>query len=282
MAYRRSGVHGHDPRGTGRVCTVVWRPRTRAYACASSTPGHRGPVDALPTDRYASLSSTTPASPLRLRALKPDWIADPKVWRTEVLAGLVVALALIPEAISFSIIMRRGPRDRPLRLVHHGGHDLGRRRPPRDDLRRDGRRRPGDRPGQPRARLRLPGRHRDPGRPLPDPAGGPGRRQAHAVRAALRDDRLRQRPGDPDLHGPGARDARRAVGGLPADRGRPAPDGVLPEGHPGDPGAPGLHRRPHHDHPGGHSRSRAWATRATCPPRSRSPASPTCRSPWTP
>ncbi|MFK0253735.1 SulP family inorganic anion transporter [Streptomyces sp. NPDC090445] len=40
----------------------------------------------------------------RLRALKPDWITDPKVWRTEVLAGLVVALALIPEAISFSII----------------------------------------------------------------------------------------------------------------------------------------------------------------------------------
>ncbi|WP_369267818.1 SulP family inorganic anion transporter [Streptomyces harbinensis] len=40
----------------------------------------------------------------RLRALTPDWIADPKVWRTEILAGLVVALALIPEAISFSII----------------------------------------------------------------------------------------------------------------------------------------------------------------------------------
>ncbi|MEW1887854.1 SulP family inorganic anion transporter [Streptomyces sp. NPDC085659] len=49
-------------------------------------------------------SSTAPASPFRLRALKPDWISDPKVWRTEVLAGLVVALALIPEAISFSII----------------------------------------------------------------------------------------------------------------------------------------------------------------------------------
>ncbi|MFF2859906.1 SulP family inorganic anion transporter [Streptomyces rubiginosohelvolus] len=40
----------------------------------------------------------------RLRGLKPDWISDPKVWRTEILAGLVVALALIPEAISFSII----------------------------------------------------------------------------------------------------------------------------------------------------------------------------------
>ncbi|MFF5652062.1 SulP family inorganic anion transporter [Streptomyces collinus] len=40
----------------------------------------------------------------RLRGLKPDWISDPRVWRTEVLGGLVVALALIPEAISFSII----------------------------------------------------------------------------------------------------------------------------------------------------------------------------------
>ncbi|MFJ7945103.1 SulP family inorganic anion transporter [Streptomyces sp. NPDC096354] len=40
----------------------------------------------------------------RLRGLKPDWFSDPKVWRTEILAGLVVGLALIPEAISFSII----------------------------------------------------------------------------------------------------------------------------------------------------------------------------------
>lgn len=39
-----------------------------------------------------------------MRGLRPDWLSDPKVWRTEVLAGLVVALALIPEAISFSII----------------------------------------------------------------------------------------------------------------------------------------------------------------------------------
>ncbi|MBN3931718.1 SulP family inorganic anion transporter [Streptomyces verrucosisporus] len=40
----------------------------------------------------------------RLRISRPDWLASPKVLRTEVLAGLVVALALIPEAISFSII----------------------------------------------------------------------------------------------------------------------------------------------------------------------------------
>ncbi|MFD5786765.1 SulP family inorganic anion transporter [Streptomyces sp. NPDC127037] len=49
-----------------------------------------------------SSSVVTPAA--RLRGLRPDWLNDPKVWRTEVLAGLVVALALIPEAISFSII----------------------------------------------------------------------------------------------------------------------------------------------------------------------------------
>ncbi|MFI6048928.1 SulP family inorganic anion transporter [Streptomyces violascens] len=40
----------------------------------------------------------------RLRGLKPDWLTDPRVWRTEVLGGLVVGLALIPEAISFSVI----------------------------------------------------------------------------------------------------------------------------------------------------------------------------------
>lgn len=50
----------------------------------------------------SSAASLSPAA--RLRGLRPDWLSDPKVWRTEVLAGLVVALALIPEAISFSII----------------------------------------------------------------------------------------------------------------------------------------------------------------------------------
>ena len=49
-----------------------------------------------------SSSAVTPAA--WLRGLRPDWLSNPKVWRTEVLAGLVVALALIPEAISFSVI----------------------------------------------------------------------------------------------------------------------------------------------------------------------------------
>ncbi|MGW8491298.1 SulP family inorganic anion transporter [Streptomyces sp. NPDC055886] len=52
----------------------------------------------------ASPVTSVPSPLARLRGLKPDWLSDPKVWRTEVLAGLVVALALIPEAISFSVI----------------------------------------------------------------------------------------------------------------------------------------------------------------------------------
>ncbi|MEU1116262.1 MULTISPECIES: SulP family inorganic anion transporter [unclassified Streptomyces] len=50
------------------------------------------------------MSSSVPSPAARLRALRPDWLNDPRVWRTEILGGLVVALALIPEAISFSII----------------------------------------------------------------------------------------------------------------------------------------------------------------------------------
>ncbi|MDJ0341741.1 SulP family inorganic anion transporter [Streptomyces sp. H10-C2] len=50
------------------------------------------------------MSSSVVSPAARLRGLRPDWLNNPKVWRTEVLAGLVVALALIPEAISFSII----------------------------------------------------------------------------------------------------------------------------------------------------------------------------------
>ncbi|MFE0046726.1 SulP family inorganic anion transporter [Streptomyces albireticuli] len=44
----------------------------------------------------------------RWRGSRPSWLA-PKVLRTEVLAGLVVALALIPEAISFSVIAGVAP-----------------------------------------------------------------------------------------------------------------------------------------------------------------------------
>ena len=51
------------------------------------------------------MSSSAPNPATRLRGFRrPTWLSDPKVLRTEVLAGLVVALALIPEAISFSII----------------------------------------------------------------------------------------------------------------------------------------------------------------------------------
>ncbi|MEU0769077.1 SulP family inorganic anion transporter [Streptomyces albogriseolus] len=48
-------------------------------------------------------SALSPSAWLR-DSRRPSWLSDPKVLRTEVLGGLVVALALIPEAISFSII----------------------------------------------------------------------------------------------------------------------------------------------------------------------------------
>ncbi|MFF5106307.1 SulP family inorganic anion transporter [Streptomyces sp. NPDC000134] len=54
---------------------------------------------------------SSPLSPARTpRLSRPDWLASPKVLRTEVLAGLVVGLALIPEAISFSVIAGVEPR----------------------------------------------------------------------------------------------------------------------------------------------------------------------------
>jgi sulfate permease, SulP family len=52
-----------------------------------------------------------PALPSTVRTppSRPSWLS-PRVLRTEVLAGLVVALALIPEAISFSILAGVDPR----------------------------------------------------------------------------------------------------------------------------------------------------------------------------
>jgi SulP family sulfate permease len=46
---------------------------------------------------------------LALRPARPAWIS-PRVLRTEALAGLVVALALIPEAIAFSLVAGVDPR----------------------------------------------------------------------------------------------------------------------------------------------------------------------------
>jgi sulfate permease, SulP family len=53
--------------------------------------------------------SSAVAAPPAPRSRRPAWLS-PKVARTEVLAGLVVALALIPEAISFSILAGVDPR----------------------------------------------------------------------------------------------------------------------------------------------------------------------------
>jgi SulP family sulfate permease len=54
-------------------------------------------------------SALSALRPPALRPRRPAWLS-PKVARTEALAGLVVALALIPEAISFSILAGVDPR----------------------------------------------------------------------------------------------------------------------------------------------------------------------------
>ena len=64
-------------------------------------------------------------------ANRAEWFGN---IRGDVLSGTVVALALIPEAIAFSIIAGVDPEGRALRLVlHRRGHRL-RRRPARHDL----------------------------------------------------------------------------------------------------------------------------------------------------
>ena len=48
--------------------------------------------------------------PPRAGLRRPEWLRSVRVLRTEVLAGLVVALALVPEAISFSLVAGVDPR----------------------------------------------------------------------------------------------------------------------------------------------------------------------------
>jgi SulP family sulfate permease len=55
------------------------------------------------------MPSAPPSALSALRPARPSWLS-PSVARTEILAGLVVALALIPEAISFSILAGVDPR----------------------------------------------------------------------------------------------------------------------------------------------------------------------------
>jgi len=54
-----------------------------------------------------SAQLVSPAAPSRFTALRDEWFANP---RADLLSGLVVALALIPEAISFSIIAGVDPK----------------------------------------------------------------------------------------------------------------------------------------------------------------------------
>ena len=60
--------------------------------------------------RLNQIGTMTPSSASARPPAFPAWARDGKVLRTEAVAGLVVALALIPEAISFSILAGVDPR----------------------------------------------------------------------------------------------------------------------------------------------------------------------------
>ena len=120
----------------------------------SAQAGRPGPVLASGADRCCPERSPlehhlTHAPEPTVRAA----LRSPKMLRTEVLAGLVVALALIPEAISFSIIAGVDPRVGLFASFTMAVVDRVPRRPPGHDLRGHRRDRPGHRPGGPRLRL---------------------------------------------------------------------------------------------------------------------------------
>lgn len=175
---------------------------------------------------------------------------------------------------------RRGrSRGRPVRLLHHGRHHRRRRRPARHDLRRHRRRRPRHRPAPARARAGPPGGRRHPRRRLP---GGPGRArggEADAVHPAPGDDRLRQLPRHPDLHGPGPGDDGCALARVSADHRRAGPHGALPPHHHRRARPAGLDRHPHGHHGGGGPRRPHGGRQGRTPPRCRYPACRTYRSP---
>ncbi len=88
-------------------CHPPSQPDGRAMLTERATPVR--PPERSPCLSTA-LSSSSPHTPARPNPTVRDALRSPRLLRTEVLAGLVVALALIPEAISFSIIAGVDPR----------------------------------------------------------------------------------------------------------------------------------------------------------------------------
>jgi SulP family sulfate permease len=86
-------------------------PREQAHEQTALRVPPRDPDRSRPSTTGHPVLQTSPSSlPARLRGLpRPAWLS-PQVFRVEVLAGLVVGLALIPEAISFSVIAGVDPK----------------------------------------------------------------------------------------------------------------------------------------------------------------------------
>lgn len=95
MAHSREG----NP-ASWSITSLAWRD---GLACTQG-PGAqntRRPIRTYPAGAPVSLAMPSLS--------RPTWMS-PRVFRTEVLAGLVVAIAVIPEAISFSILAGVDPR----------------------------------------------------------------------------------------------------------------------------------------------------------------------------
>ena len=90
--------------------TRAYEPHLSHYLSLDYEPAHAAAASVL---NGANMTSAAPNRSDDRTSLEPtvrNALRSPKMLRTEVLAGLVVALALIPEAISFSIIAGVDPR----------------------------------------------------------------------------------------------------------------------------------------------------------------------------
>ena len=180
------------------------------------------------------------------REWRRDWLGNP---RADLLAGLVVALALIPEAIAFSIIAGVDPKvglyasfSIAVLTRDHGrapGHDLRRHG---GDGRTDGDAGQGPRP-------RVPARRDRTRRPDADRRRAAQARRSDALRLALGHDRLRQRARHPHLHGAAARTHRRARADLRHGRRGPCHHLRAAALHQGGALTAGVHHRLDRRHP---------------------------------
>lgn len=94
-------LHVRRYRGGQRDAAFSVRPNVRSATPSLFVSDARGAMNCLPTRVWRTDRNSN------MKSLQQDWLANV---RNDLLAGLVVALALIPEAIAFSIIAGVDPK----------------------------------------------------------------------------------------------------------------------------------------------------------------------------